>query len=117
MPGRKAVVIRDEIEGIPADRPVVWNMTTRADIDLIDQGSKAALKLGGQTLLAQLQVPDAVFRVVDANPSMDMENPNKGYRRLQVEIESKGTPLVIEVAFFPEEPVQLKQAPLDHWRE
>jgi hypothetical protein len=117
MPGRKAVVIRDEIEGVPKGQPVVWNMMNRTDIKLGDKGRTATLSHKGKTLAVVLQSKDGRFRVTDAKPGREMENQNEGWQRLQIEVTSQGKPMVFQVAFFPDKPVDLDMVPLAQWQE
>ena len=117
MPGRKAVVIRDEIEGVPKGQPVVWNMMNQTDIKLGDKGRTATLSHKGKTLAVVLQSKDGRFRVTDAKPGREMENQNEGWQRLQIEVTSQGKPMVFQVAFFPDKPVDLDMVPLAQWQE
>jgi hypothetical protein len=116
LPDRKAVIIRDEITGVPEGQVVTWNMTTRAEIQLDASRKLATLDSGGKQVTFELQSEAGKFSVKDAKPEMDIENQNDGWRRLQVEIECRGKPLTIQVVFFPGERFSTDQTPLVDWR-
>lgn len=86
--GRRAVLVQDEFT-LDAPHELTWAMTTDAAIQT--EGNKATLTLGGRTLQATILSPaDAEFSVVSAEQKPP-DNPNRGVKRLLVDLkEAKG---------------------------
>jgi len=102
MPGRKTVLVRDEIVGVTKGKVVRWNMTTRTRPEVSEDGKTATLHYNKQTMSVRLLSPaDGQFSVADAKPATDIENPNKGWQRLVVDAKSTGKEQVIGVLFVP----------------
>ena len=107
-----SVLVMDEISlHVPSD--IVWQMHTRASVELHDQ--QAILRLGGQTLYARLlSPPGATFTVSDADaPPPNAKNP--GVRVLKVHVRTQG-PVRISVLFdIAKEKLPLFPQDLQQW--
>ena len=118
MPERKQVLVQDEVDGVAKGKSIRWNLITRARIGLSKDGKTATFEYNEQTLTAKLLVPGkATFKATDATTKLDIENQNKGYSRLIVDIPSTGKPLTIAVQFTPgkSKAPDLKPKPLSKW--
>jgi len=119
MPGRKTVLIRDEVTGVETGKVVRWNMMIRVDVELTEDGKTAVLRHRDQTMNVKLLSPeDATLEVMDAKPEMDIENPNDGWQRLVVDAVSTGAEQVIRVLFVPGETAvpELPAQALANWK-
>jgi hypothetical protein len=91
-----AAFIRDEIE---AAEPVeaLWGMVTDADVTV--EGRRATLRKGGESLTAEIALPeDARFEVVSTDQKAP-QNTNLGTKKLVVRLSRKITKARIEVRF------------------
>lgn len=89
-------IVRDEVEG--ASGPIVWRAFTRADIET--EGATAVLRKDGKSIRLRCQEGGAKWRVGSAKPPTAEENPNKGYRALELEVPASGK-VVISVRITP----------------
>jgi hypothetical protein len=90
MPGRRQVLVQDEIETkSPAE--VWWFLHTPAEVET--EGDTATLLLNGKRLKARLLSPQgAKFTVIDArplptSPAPAMQNKNRGVHKLAIRLE------------------------------
>jgi hypothetical protein len=58
MPGRRRVVIHDEIE-CPEAAKIWYFLHTPAEVDLAEDGRSATVAIGGRTLAVELVTPPA----------------------------------------------------------
>ncbi|AHF91245.1 heparinase [Opitutaceae bacterium TAV5] len=94
MPGRKAVLIEDEVEGLRAGESLAWRMLTPARITISPDGRVATLVHSGRKLRVTLAAPvpaQAKFSAEPARPPTKAEKQNPGVS-------------VLTVAFVPESP-------------
>lgn len=122
MPGRQAVLIRDEISGVKKVKSIRWNMMTRAKISISDDGKTATLAQMDKTMTVTLNAPDdARFISMDAKPpkALENENPNNGWSRLVVDFKGNGGKQVISVSFCPgNKPIaKVNSKSLKQWKE
>lgn len=120
LPGRKQVVVQDEIEGVAKGKAIRWTLLTRAEVALSEDGRTAVLTQDDKALTASVLTPEgATFRVTDAIPEAEYENQNAGYRRLLVDFPSPGTPVRLGVRFTPgpQPGAGAEIPPLAAWRE
>ena len=91
MPGRRRVLVQDEIE---TKSPVEgwWFLHTPAEVKI--DGATATLSLKGKQLTARILSPDgAKFTVMDArplptSPAPTMQNQNRGLRKLAIHLDA-----------------------------
>ena len=95
MVDRRAVHVRDEIEGVTGD--VRWTLVTGAEIEL--SGNKAVLTQNGKTLRAEILVPfGARFEVLPNRPPTLVEKQNEGTQILAIHLTAKpDQPIAISV--------------------
>ncbi len=121
---RRFVLVQDEL-ALKQPGEIWWFMHTPAEVELSDDGRVATLTQGDAQLRAVLLSPENTrFSVMDARPlptSPDPagQNPNKGVRKLAVNLREVKSARV-SVALLPlrkgEEPRELPSpSPLDSW--
>jgi len=121
---RRFVLVQDEL-ALKQPGEIWWFMHTPAEVELSDDGRVATLTQGNAQLRAVLLSPENTrFSVMDARPlptSPDPagQNPNKGVRKLAVNLREVKSARV-SVALLPlrkgEEPRELPSpSPLDNW--
>ena len=122
---RSSVTIQDEIE-LLKESEIWWQMHTRTEIEITNNGRTAVLASGGKKLLATLEYPiNASFDVIPASPFSFMPNPEgqkslSKYKKLAVNIKSSGN-VTIKISFREYEPNYLLQideappVPVDRW--
>ncbi len=122
-PGRRALLVQDEIE---SDTPVeyVWMMHTRAAIEIGAKGDSATLTQNGKTVDVRVLEPaGAVLSEESAQPPAP-QNANQGVRKLAVRLPAKTTAARVAVLLAPRQtaaaganstvlPVAVR--PLDAW--
>jgi len=96
---RKAVLIQDEFE-IAESCPLVWGMTTEAEISIESDGS-ARLRQQGKELVARLLAPDQARFVAESAEQEPPQRTNKGVRRLVVRTQAAKGPMRIAVLLSP----------------
>jgi hypothetical protein len=115
----KSMLVQDQYSGMDAANNFVWTMMTKARINVSDDGRHAKLQYGGKTLQVAITSPGkASFVIRDANPPTPVENQNKDYQRLCIDIPAPVTDGTLAVQFIPGslkqvQPHQIK--PLDQW--
>jgi hypothetical protein len=79
-----AVLIADELRGLPPATPVRWQLATRAAVSLA--GRTATLRQDGRTLTVEVLAPaSAAFQVQPASaPAHDYNAPNPGVQLLSL---------------------------------
>jgi len=107
LPGRKSVVVTDEVS---ADRPIEqlwWFAHTKANVEVSEAGREATLRQNGKELVVSIASgpADAVFQQVDAAPLPTSPNPpentpNEGLTKLAIHLEGVSE-LKLSVAFEP----------------
>ncbi|MBN1509798.1 MAG: heparinase II/III family protein [Sedimentisphaerales bacterium] len=97
--GRRAILVQDEIS-LKAPCEVAWGMTTDAQID-IEEGSRAVLKLKGQTLVARLLGPKDARFTVESAEQQPPQAKNAGVRRLMVRLPQASGDVRVSVLFSP----------------
>jgi len=110
LPGREAILVEDEVHGLPRGESVTWRMLTPAKITLSPDGRAATLRQKGKTLKVEFAMsspqPDARFDVAPADAPTPAEKANKGISVLSIsfvpELSSVGQPLRLSVRFMPE---------------
>jgi hypothetical protein len=121
---RVFVLVQDEL-ALKQPGEIWWFMHTPAEVKLSDDGRVATLTQGEAQLRAILLSPeDARFSVMDArplptSPNPAGQNPNKGVRKLAVNLREVKSAMV-SIALLPlrkgEEPIELSSSsPLDSW--
>jgi len=121
---RRFVLVQDEL-ALKQPGEIWWFMHTPAEVELSDDGKVATLTQGDAQLRAVLLSPEnARFSVMDARPlptSPDPagQNPNKGFRKLAVNLREVKS-ATVSVALLPlrkgEEPRELPSpSSLDSW--
>jgi hypothetical protein len=121
---RRFVLVQDEL-ALKQPGEIWWFMHTPAEVELSDDGRVATLTQGDAQLRAVLLSPEnARFSVMDARPlptSPDPagQNPNKGVRKLAVNLREVKS-ATVSIALLPlrkgEEPRELPSpSPLDSW--
>lgn len=96
---RRAVLVQDDFK-IKTPCELAWGMTTDAQID-IENGSRAALSLKGQKLVARLLSPkDATFTVESAEQQPPQKR-NEGVRRLMIRLPQASGEIRVAVLFSP----------------
>jgi hypothetical protein len=100
---KKYVVVRDEIETLPAETTLRWTMLTPADVKVTGTNS-AELTKGGKKLLLKVMEPATVtMKTWSTDPPHDYDAPNPGTTLVGFEVKlpsnSKNT---ISVALVPE---------------
>jgi len=90
---RRTVTVQDEIV-MKEPSELYWFAHTTASISISEDGKKAYLSSGGDTLLAEIATGEnATFSVMDAKPlptTLDIpgQNPNKGVKKLTIHMEN-----------------------------
>lgn len=89
------VSIRDDIAG-PQPMDLLWGMVTDAQVTIDHR--HAQLQKGSAMLQAEIKSPkDAVFDFASTQPSLSLENPNWGTRKLVIRLKEKVSSARIEV--------------------
>lgn len=79
--------------------PILWGMTTDAEIDILPDGN-AVLLLNGKKLLVKIASPEGLTFSVSSCDRPKPENPNIGFSRLEVKTKTvKDKPLVLKIIF------------------
>jgi hypothetical protein len=109
MLDRRQILVQDELIGVSGNK-VTWQVHTKARIEL--HGPLAALKLGGETLLAKiLAPPGAQFTAEPASaPSPQHQQPD--VQRLTIKVSPTSPPLQIAVLFVPGQAAAAAPPPL-----
>jgi hypothetical protein len=121
---RRFVLVQDEL-ALKQPGEIWWFMHTPAEVELSDDGKVATLTQGDAQLRAVLLSPENTrFSVMDARPlptSPDPagQNPNKGVRKLAVNLREVKS-ATVSIALLPlrkgEEPRESPSpSPLDNW--
>jgi hypothetical protein len=121
---RRFVLVQDEL-ALKQPGEIWWFMHTPAEVELSDDGKVATLTQGDAQLRAVLLSPEnARFSVMDArplptSPDPSGQNPNKGVRKLAVNLREVKS-ATVSVALLPlrkgEEPRESPSpSPLDNW--
>ncbi len=111
---RRCVVVQDEICGT-AGSGITWQMHTRAEVEV--DGRQATLRLGDDTLRAEIVEPkEAAFAVASAAPP-EPQNANRGVRKLVVRLPGREGAMRLVVALLPtgSSAESLAVSPLDAW--
>lgn len=112
LPGRKHLVVQDEIEA-PQPVEALWGMVTEAEITL--SGASAELRRPGWRVAARVLEPSgAVFQVASTTPPPP-QNPNAGTRKLVVRLPGKITQVRLVVALTPHR--EREPAPRLDWKD
>jgi hypothetical protein len=83
------VEIKDTYKGITKDQDLIWNMATKAKIELSNNSKQATLSIGEQKILVEIVSPiEASFSIASAKPKTAKENQNNGYLMLQATIQA-----------------------------
>jgi hypothetical protein len=84
---RRTGFIQDVYQGLEQPGHVRWQMITRADVELHNDGT-ATLRQDGRSLRLEVDAPDgATMRVVDlSRPAQNFESENPGRRRIDVAV-------------------------------
>ncbi len=98
MPGRRSVVIQDEIRA-PEPIEVSWRVHTRASVTVA--GRTATMTQEGRTLEARLLEPADASFAVESAAQEPPQNRNEGVLRLMVKLPGKVTQTRIVVQFAP----------------
>jgi hypothetical protein len=118
MPGRKYVLVQDELEGVAKGKLIRWNMITEASVVLSKDKKSAILKQEGKTMTVKILSPSkARFSTRDAKGKREDENENEGYSRLIIDLTSDGKPVTIATQFIPgnTKPGKVKLQALKNW--
>jgi hypothetical protein len=121
---RRFVLVQDEL-ALKQPGEIWWFMHTPAEVELSDDGKVVTLTQGDAQLRAVLLSPEnARFSVMDArplptSPDPSGQNPNKGVRKLAVNLREVKS-ATVSVALLPlrkgEEPRESPSpSPLDNW--
>lgn len=115
----KSMIVQDDYAGLVPSEKLLWNMTTKARIKLSDDGTIANLEYGKRTLHVIILSPAAAtFTIRDAKPPLEIENQNKGYQRLTLNLPAPVSDGLLTVRFIPgsvKQPATFKVKPVDQW--
>jgi hypothetical protein len=116
---KKYVVVRDEIETLPAETTLRWTMLTPADVKITGTNS-AELTKGGKKLLLKVMEPATVtMKTWSTDPPHDYDAPNPGTTLVGFEVKlpsnSKNTLSVALVPQGHEKKVIQKIQTLENW--
>lgn len=125
MPGRKQLLVQDEVQA-KAAADLWWFMHTTAEIEIGPDGTTATLKQGKSRLMARILSPGkAVFKVMKAEPLPNSAHPdhngnNDKFRKLAIELQgTKDVCLAVLLTPYwegePEPASVVKVRPLDEW--
>jgi hypothetical protein len=96
---RRAVLVQDELN-LKTACEAAWGMTTDAQID-VEEGSRAVLKLKGQTLVARLLGPKDARFTVESAEQQPPQAKNAGVRRLMMRLPQASGDIRVSVLFSP----------------
>jgi len=95
-PASGVAVLRDEVTKPRGE--VVWRVITDAGCTI--EGDKVVLRKNGKTIELRRLSRQGTWSVTDATPPLGIENPNKGYRSINLSVPA-GDRLTIEVEIRP----------------
>ncbi|MDR1281177.1 MAG: heparinase II/III-family protein [Opitutaceae bacterium] len=104
MPGRKAVFIEDEVEGLRKGESLAWRMLTPARVSISPDGRVATLVHSGRKLRVELTVPvpaGAKFSTKPARAPTKEEKQNPGVSVLTVTFVPESPDVRLAVRFEP----------------
>lgn len=104
---RRRIVMQDEMD-LKGPTEVFWNMHTKAEVEIMEDGRTAMLSLGQKKLWMALDtnIPGAKFSVMDAvplptSPHPAGQNENKGIRKIVVDEKEVTGKAYLTVTFIP----------------
>ncbi len=87
FPGRTALEVTDEIEGLAITGTLRWQMMTRAKVDVAADGRGAILTQDGRSLPLSVTEPaQARVTITPAGPTLPFERQNPEFTRVVVEV-------------------------------
>lgn len=116
LPGRKSILIQDEIT-LLSKHNLAWGLTTDSVVTV--DGNHAVLEKDGKKMHVELicSVDNARFSIESAERELP-EPENKGFSRLMVRLPDQIGEVTIAVVFTPEgnEYIQPEIVPVDDWK-
>ena len=112
------VVVRDEIETLPATKTVRWTLLTAATVKITGK-DRAELTKDGKKLILRVREPaNATLRTWPTDPTHDYDAPNPGTVLVGFEVEVPSTKGALTVLLIPEnaeKKATQKIQPLQKW--
>lgn len=99
----RQIMVQDDYAGVEPTNNLIWQVMTRATITLDDTARIATLKRNGKTLRVSIVSPEtATFSVRDATPPTELEEQNKDYHRLTIDLPAPVSDGQLRVCFTPQ---------------
>lgn len=101
----KSMIVQDDFSGIKPEHDLLWTMLTKAKITLAEDQRSATLSLDDKSMNVSILSPSTcTFTIKDATPPTDVEEPNKDYTRLLIQLPAPVADGSLLIHFTPGSP-------------